>query len=159
MKTIKALLDETKAAKGVSTDYALAKALDLHSGLISDYYSGKRSPNEFACLKISEALGKDYAEISAIVRIESEKDENRREVWRRYYKSIGGFAASFVVLFLVSVTLTVTATPAKASPLLEVDTGTLCIMLNLCAYSMLRKLASFVLYTPSNEVQRFCCPG
>lgn len=33
MKTTE-LLDAVKTAKGITTDYALAKALDLHSGLI-----------------------------------------------------------------------------------------------------------------------------
>ncbi len=148
MKTIKALLDETKAAKGVSTDYALAKALDLHSGLISDYYSGKRSPNEFACLKIAEALGKDYAEISAIVRIVAEKDENRREVWRRYYKSIGGFAASFMMMCLTSVTLIVT-TPGNALANQDVINSELHIY-KLCDFGRLFKmLGAFVQNTLS----------
>ena len=93
METTKSLLDEVKVRKDVQTDYALAKELSLHRGLISDYYSGKRTPNEFACLQIAEALGRCYEEIQAIVRIEAEKDETRREAWKRYYKSIVSLAA------------------------------------------------------------------
>lgn len=114
MKTIKELLDETKAAKGVETDYALAKALDLHSGLISDYYSGKRSPNEYACLKIAEALNRPLAEVLAAVRIEAEKDESRREEWRNYFKSIGGIAAAFMLMVCLSVTFIVTSGDLQA---------------------------------------------
>jgi len=114
MKSTKELLNEIKAAKGVETDYALAKSLDLHSGLISDYYSGKRSPNEYACLKIAEALGRPLDEIMASVRIEAEKDENRREAWRKYYKSIGGIAASFMLMVLMSVTFIVTSGDLQA---------------------------------------------
>jgi len=97
MNRITELLDEAKKAKGVDTKYALAKALDLHSGLISDYYAGKRTPDEFACLQIAMAIGKSYEEVSAIVRIEAEKDEKRRAAWAQYYKSIGGIAASILM--------------------------------------------------------------
>ena len=108
MKSIKELLDETKAAKGVQSDYALAKALELPNQRICDYYKGRRVPDEFACMKIAEALGKDFAEITAAVRIEAEKDEKRREAWQRYYKSIGGIAASFMLMVFASVTIFVT---------------------------------------------------
>lgn len=77
MKTIKELLNAAKAAKGVDSDYALAKALNLPTQRISDYSKGTRTPDEFACLQIAQALGRSYEEISAIVRIEAEKDESR----------------------------------------------------------------------------------
>ena len=88
METTKSLLDEVKTAKNIQTDYALAKTLNLHSGLISDYYSGKRIPNEFACMKIAEALNCSYEEVTALIRIESEKDEKRREEWVAFYQKI-----------------------------------------------------------------------
>jgi len=156
MKTIKELLDETKAAKGIETDYALAKALDLHSGLISDYYSGKRSPNEYACLRIAEALARPLDEILAAVRIEAEKDDTRREAWRKYYKSIGGIAASFAVLFLLSVTLIVTSTPANAS------NGTECnpAYFVLCkVVAKIKKVALAVWNTLNSVVQQPCFSG
>lgn len=109
------LLNEVKAKKGVTTDYALAKVLELPRGHICDYYKGNRFPNEFACLAIEEATGRSYEEVSAIVRIEAEKDENRRKVWKDYLKRIGGMAASIALLFFLSVTLIVTSTPAEAS--------------------------------------------
>lgn len=113
METIKKLLDDVKKAKGVESDYALAKALDLQRGHICDYYKGKRHPNEFACLRIAKAMSRDYSEISAIVRMEAEKDETRREEWRSYFKSIGGMAASVMLAVLAAVTLFVT-TPGNA---------------------------------------------
>lgn len=115
MKTITQLLDEVKKARGIETDYALAKSLGINKARISAYYAGKEAPNEYACLQIAEALGRDYSEISAAVRIEAEKDENRREAWRRYYKSIGGIAASFALVFFLAGTLIVTSSPAQAS--------------------------------------------
>ena len=84
----KTLLDGIKAKHEIKSDYALAKKLSLPSGHICDYYQGKRTPNEFACLQIARALGKDYAEISAIVRIEAERDESRREEWIKFFRSL-----------------------------------------------------------------------
>lgn len=104
------LLDAVKAAKGIETKYELAKELDLHSGLISDYYSGKRTPNEYACMQIAKALGVPLDDVMIPVRIEAEKDEKKREAWKDYFKSIGGYAASFVMALLLSVTLIVTTT-------------------------------------------------
>lgn len=46
------LLDAVKAAKNVTTDYALGKVLDIPSGHICEYYKSKRTPNEYACLQI-----------------------------------------------------------------------------------------------------------
>lgn len=105
MKTIKDLLDAVKEAKGITSDYALAKELGITSARICDYRKGNRNPDEYACLKIAEALGKDYNEIQAAVRIVAEKDEKRREVWQKYYKSIGGVAAALLVVVIINMTV------------------------------------------------------
>lgn len=96
MENITKLLDEVKAAKGVESKYALAKVLDLPTQRISEYYKGQRAPDEFACLKIAEALGKPLNTIIATVKASTEKDGKRREAWENYMKSLGGLAASFV---------------------------------------------------------------
>ena len=109
MKNIKRLLDEVKKAKGIESDYALAKALDINKARISAYYAGKEAPNEIACLRIAKAINRPFDEIMAAIRIDAEKDEKRREEWRRYYKSIGGYAASFMLLLFASVKFFVTS--------------------------------------------------
>lgn len=94
MENIKKLLDEVKEKKGVESDYALAKSLDLPKQRVSDYYKGSRVPDEFACLKIAEALGKSLNTVIATVKASTEKDEKRREAWENYMKRLGGLAAS-----------------------------------------------------------------
>lgn len=115
MENITKLLDETKHAVGVETDYALAKKLDLPRARICDYYKGNRAPDEFACLKIAEALGQPLDTIIARVKAATEKDEKRREVWENYMKRLGGIAASFVAGIFIVVTLIVTPSPAEAA--------------------------------------------
>lgn len=117
MEKIKRLLDDVKIAKGISTDYALAKALDLPRPRIHDYYKGKTTPDVFACLKIAEALGKPLDVIVAIVEIDAEKNDKRREAWVEYSKRFGGLAASFMLWVcsaLLGVTLFVSR-PAEAA--------------------------------------------
>lgn len=121
MENIKKLLDAVKKAKGIESDYALAKALDLPKQRISDYYKGKTSPDKYACMKIAESLSKPLADIIYAVELDAEKDESRKEAWRRYYKSIGGIAASVALTFFFAVNLIVTPTPAEAAPILKVD--------------------------------------
>ena len=116
---INELLDAVKNAKGISTDYALAKTLGLQRARICDYYKGTRAPDEFACLKIADALGMPLDSVIATVKAESEKDETRREAWENYMKRLGGVAASFLVGILCVVTLSVTSTPLEAAPLLS----------------------------------------
>jgi transcriptional regulator with XRE-family HTH domain len=114
MENIKRLLDEVKKAKGIESDYALAKALSLPKQRISDYYKGKTSPDAYACLQISKALGRSRDEIDSLVQMESEKDEVRREVWAQYYKSIQRIAAAVIMTFAFFATLIV-ADDAKAA--------------------------------------------
>jgi len=156
METIKTLLDQAKAQKSVSTDYALAKSLHVPTQRISDYYKGTRTPDEFACLQIAKAIGKSYEEVSAIVRIEAEKDESRRQAWRDYYKSIGGYAASVMLMFFFTVTLIVTPTPAEASnsKVSQAQHFVLCKVV-----AVFKKAAAFVRHTISSAFPRFCFLG
>ena len=108
MGNIKKLLDEAKQKLKIESDYALAKALNLPKQRISEYYKGINAPNKHACLKIAEALNMELGEVISQVELDAEKDEKKREDWRRYYKSIGGFAASFMLIVFAIVTFIVT---------------------------------------------------
>lgn len=137
---IRELLDAVKNAYDIKTDGELARKLDVDKRRISAYYNGDRVPDEFACLKIAQALGKPLDTIIATVKATSEKDEKRREVWENYMKRIGGMAASFVAVVFLLVTAIVTSPRAEASALQGFGASepvTVCIML-------IRKLISQV---------------
>jgi hypothetical protein len=108
MENVKKLLDEVKEKAGITSDYALAKTLELPSPRICDYYKGNRAPDEFACLKISEYLGKPLAEVIATVKADTEKNEKRRNEWVKMLKRLGGVAASFMMIAFSFVTFIVT---------------------------------------------------
>lgn len=113
MDNVRKLLDECKKKAGVESDYALAKTLELPSPRICDYYKGRRAPDEFACLRISEVLGKPLDVVITAVKLDTEKDEKRRLAWERHFRSIGQIAASFMLCAFAFVTLIVTE-PAQA---------------------------------------------
>lgn len=94
------LLDDTKDALSIKTDGELARNLGVSKQAISDYYNEKRAPDDYACLKIAEALGKPLDSVIATVKASSEKDEKRREAWENYMKRLGGLAASIAVVFM-----------------------------------------------------------
>lgn len=108
MENIRKLLDASKHAAGIESDYALAKTLGISKARISAYYSGKETPNEYACLKISELTGIPLDKVIASVKAESEKDEKRRIEWENYIKRLGGIAAAVVLTFHADVTSKVT---------------------------------------------------
>lgn len=135
--TIKQLLDAVKENAGIATDYALAKELGVHRQLISAFYKGTRKPDNGLCREIAQRLHKPLGEVITEVEIEAEKNEQRREEWRRYYKSIGGLAASVALIVFTSYILIVTPSPANAS--IRADYATthfvLCIVAMIFAYS------------------------
>lgn len=143
------LLDAVKKVKGLESDGELARNLGVSKQAVSDYYNDKRAPDDFACLKIAEALGKPLDTVIATVKAASEKDESRREAWENYMKRLGGLAASVLITVCVTVTMLVTSEPAEAAPLQGFSPETLCIMSNrkifLCLSGFLRSLSEGIL--------------
>lgn len=108
MENVRKLLDQVKHVNGIESDYALAKRLELPKQRVSEYYSGKAVPNDYACLQIANALNIPLAQVIAAVNLDAEKDEKRRSAWEKYYKQLGGVAASLILGVLISVTFFVT---------------------------------------------------
>jgi len=157
METIKNLLDEIKAKNGITTDYGLAKFLEIPRPRVHEYYKGKGAPDAFVCMKIAESLGRPLAEIITAVEIAAEKNASRREAWLRYAKSLNEMAAAimlYVMIGVTSVTLLVTS-PAEAQerqgfPASDVS------LYKLCAY--LRGQAALAIRMLNNFFGRFYCP-
>ena len=94
MKTTAEYLDDAKTKLNVSSDYALAKALDISRQAISNYRHNQRVFDNFTCMKIAQATEISMATIIADMEMQRETDEKRREAWENYMKRLGGIAAS-----------------------------------------------------------------
>jgi hypothetical protein len=134
MENVRKLLDEVKRVEEITSDYALAKKLEIPSPRICDYYKGRSAPDEFACLQIAKSLGKTLDEVITKVKLDTEKNEKRRSVWEKHYKQIGGVAASFMILAFSFVTLIVTY-PAESLAAQGAD-FTKCSQYKLCEVSV-----------------------
>lgn len=81
MSKARELLLECKIKLDVKTDYKLAQKLEIERTRISEYMSGKRVPDEYACMRISLILQRNPAEIIAVIQGESEKNPKRKAFW------------------------------------------------------------------------------
>lgn len=152
MENVKKLLDEVKRVSGIESDYALAKTLDLPKQRISEYYKGRTAPDAFACLRISEVLGKPLDDVITAVKLDTEKDEKRRSAWERHYKSIGGIAASFMLIVFTFVTLIVTYPPQALAQ--QGTDFTKAVEYKLCALTV--RITGLVLDTLNSVFRRVC---
>jgi transcriptional regulator with XRE-family HTH domain len=70
MKT-KELLLECKIKLKINSDYALGKAMGISRQTISHYMKEQQRPDDYACFKIAETLGREPAEVIAEINGES----------------------------------------------------------------------------------------
>jgi len=110
METAKQLLTDCKTALGVETDYKLAKAMEMHNGLISDYMAGKRVPDTYACLRMAEILNRAPLEVIALVEAARARNAQRREYWNGFLQRVAKRAVT-VTLALVFGFISVAALP------------------------------------------------
>lgn len=102
MKTTIEYLNEAKAALGIESDYEMAKFLGVNRSAVSHYQSGKRIIDNMTAAKIAEALKVSAITVIATAEIEREKDEERREYWKNFYKRLGGIAAGVLAVWALS---------------------------------------------------------
>lgn len=99
---ISKVLDEARQHLDVTTDYALAKKLEIPNNYLADYRRGKRTPDAYACARLADALGVDPLALLAQVEAATEKNEARRNYWRAVSERVGaGIVAGLLVVFSV----------------------------------------------------------
>lgn len=150
---LKDVLDEIKAANGLTTNRALAHHIGIDERRIPEYYKG-REPMDDDYALIALACNRRIDELQALVKLDRPKDAKSREVWEKYYKRIGGIAASIALLFFLAVNLIVTPTPANASERGISIPKTLYYVKSTCQW-LIRKLVAFAQHRTAIATQRF----
>ncbi|HSH72831.1 MAG TPA: hypothetical protein VK974_07215 [Methylophilaceae bacterium] len=100
MKTIE-YLDECKKKLNITSNYALAKHIDVPEQRVHDYYKGRNGPDDYACFKIAECIGIDPAIVIAEIRSETETSEKKRE----YFKVFRGASRKAGVVIILALAL------------------------------------------------------
>jgi hypothetical protein len=111
------VLDQIRDENRLKNNTALANFLDIDFRRIPEYYEG-REPMDDDYPKIALASGYRVDELQAIVKLSSTKVKNR-EIWEKYYKSIGGIATPALLMLAIGVTLLLTPCPANATQTLD----------------------------------------
>ena len=79
-----AYLDAVKAQLNITSDYELAKRMEVGNGRIVMIRSGERPIPLAMAFKIAIALELDPAQVVADLEEQREKNENRRDFWRSF---------------------------------------------------------------------------
>ncbi|MDR5171428.1 helix-turn-helix transcriptional regulator [Methylobacillus flagellatus] len=84
METVE-MLDKCKEKLGVSSDYALAKELDIRQARLTSYRKGREHPDVYVCFRIAEILGESPSSIIAQVEAKNAKNENKALYFKRFF--------------------------------------------------------------------------
>lgn len=101
----KELLLECKIKLNKSSDYALAKELDIDRARIADFMSGKRTPDSYAAVKIALCLGRDPAEIIAEIEADTVKNPQRKAFWVDFLQRVRKAPKAFTLVAIFTISL------------------------------------------------------
>lgn len=114
MKTTIQWLDAVKRAKGLPSDYAVAKALGTTAQVVSHYRAGRRAFDPYMAVKVAELVGVDPMRVIASVEAERARNDEQRAFWRR-------LAASWLLPICAAAGLATPAPSVQAASASEVS--------------------------------------
>jgi hypothetical protein len=82
------LLDEVKKAKGIESDYGLAKRLDVLPQTISNYRKGRTQMSDEIAVAMAAMVGRPAAPILAQLASERAKSPDVAKIWREAAKTL-----------------------------------------------------------------------
>ena len=94
------LLDKSKTKLNVTSDYALAKALEINSGDVAGYRNGARRPTPYALVKIALLLDLDPLALIAAAEAQAEKNPTRKGFWENFLRRVNSAVAVLVVCYI-----------------------------------------------------------
>lgn len=109
------LLDQAKARANLTSDYALAKALGIQTGIVSNWRKGKRHPSDEEAIQLATLAGRDEMEVIAAIHYETANTDKKKEFWKSYIESRG--LAATLGMVALGISIMITPEPAKASVL------------------------------------------
>lgn len=106
------LLNKAKTRANLPSDYALAKALGLSRGWISEYRKGKRHPGNEVAVQLATLAGLDEMRVIAEIELLTAKTEKKQSFWKCYLEQRGITAALCLIAVGASIMLTPSRTDA-----------------------------------------------
>ncbi|MDD2943644.1 MAG: hypothetical protein PHC51_11850 [bacterium] len=93
------LLDKAKTRANLPSDYALAKAINVSRGWISEYRKGKRHPSNEVAVQLATLAGLEEMSVIAAIEYQTATTEKKKEFWKLYMHD-HGIAGAFVMVTL-----------------------------------------------------------
>lgn len=90
MKKVSMYLDEAQEIGAVKNDADLSKKLGISRASVSEWRSGKSTPNDDQAVKLAELLGKDPGELLAECGAARAKTPETRRAWERIAARMAG---------------------------------------------------------------------
>jgi hypothetical protein len=107
---IKDLLDQAKERANLGSDYALAKAMGIQTGIVANWRKGKRHPSNEEAVQLAVLAGLDEMRVIAEIEMRTANSEKKRNFWKHYIESRGLIAT----MGICALGLAIIATPETA---------------------------------------------
>jgi len=92
------LIDKLKESLGVSSDYAVAKALGITTQRMSNYRTGRNNFDNLMVFKVCDILQIDPGETLVRINAERSKRPAEKQAWEEILKKITSTAAALVLV-------------------------------------------------------------
>jgi predicted transcriptional regulator len=83
MQTTKQLLDRAKKAQGIESDYKLSQVLGVVQSAVTNWRSGRSSPDDVIAAKLAEMAGQDPLSVIAELHAARAKTPDAKQLWMR----------------------------------------------------------------------------
>lgn len=112
---INELLDKAKDRANLKSDYALAKAMGIQAGIISNYRKEKRHPSNEEAVQLATLAGLDEMRVIAEIELRTAKNDKKKAFWQHYIESRG--IAACLTMTALACSIVLTPEPANANVL------------------------------------------
>lgn len=99
------LLDRAKERANLSSDYALAKAIGIPTGNITNIRKGRAHPSNEVAVQLATLAGLDEMRVIAEIELRTAKNEKKKAFWTHYIESRGIAACLTMTALACSIAL------------------------------------------------------
>ncbi|ABM94792.1 DUF3693 domain-containing protein [Methylibium petroleiphilum] len=101
MISTRELLEAAKSARGLPSNYRLARELDVPEKTVQRWNTGKNSPDDVHAAQLAELAGLDPAEVVVSIRAERSTEPAMRSLWEGIAKKLERAGVPLALLFAV----------------------------------------------------------
>lgn len=109
------LLDQAKSRASLPSDYALAKALGISPGNLSNIRKGKAHPSNTLAVQLATLAGRDEMQVIAEIELRTANSEKKKEFWQQFLEHRSH--AATISAIVLGLSILATPQPGEAAVL------------------------------------------